>query len=260
MSLIFDTCIQHARYLAQTTFMVIDMNPRNLNQKSIEIREQKSPVETIQAEIIRRICFREYPPGSQLKEAGLAKEFGVSRTPVRDAISRINHLGLVVTRNGVGTVVVELSNEQIRHVYEMRLHLSTLIGAMAPREITKQDHILITDLLAEANVLKSDFSPRHYVQLNHQLHNFVTDLIGNSLLRSFWQQTYYQAASTWYRIATLATTDAASGLVLELSDLKYAIQQSDPSAVGFVQRIHIGYGFQRINELLLTRDLENPDP
>lgn len=237
--------------------MGINMEDRDLDHRSTEIHEQKSPVEAIQAEIIRRICFREYPPGSQLKEAKLAQEFRVSRTPVRDAISRINHLGLVDTRNGVGTVVVELSNEQIRHVYEMRLHLSTLIGSMTPREITQNDHILIADLLAEANALKNDFSPKRYVELNHQLHNFVTDLIGNSLLRSFWQQTYYQAASTWYRIATLAKTDAASGLVLELCDLKNAIKHGDPSAVGFVQRIHIGYGFQRINEFLLMQNLEN---
>lgn len=228
------------------------MEKQDFDHNSTEINEQKPSVEIMQAEIIRRICFREYPPGSQLKEAKLAMEFGVSRTPVRDAISRINHLGLVETRNGVGTVVIELSDEQIRHVYAMRLQLATLIGVMTPRQITMVDKTLVAELLTEAAALKRDFSPRRYMELNHQLHNLVTDLIGNSLLRSFWQQTYHQAASTWYRIAALAETDAASGLVLELHDLENAIQQGDPSAVGFVQRIHIGYGFQRVEEYLLT--------
>ncbi len=41
------------------------------------------------------------------------KSFGVSRTPVRDALSRISHLGLIETRNGVGTVVVALTETQI---------------------------------------------------------------------------------------------------------------------------------------------------
>ena len=67
----------------------------------------------------------------RLKEAELATEFGVSRTPVRDALSRISHLGLVETRNGVGTVVVALTDTQIRHVYDMRLELAGLIGRVA---------------------------------------------------------------------------------------------------------------------------------
>ncbi len=233
------------------------MEALEIDQDPADVNEPRSSVESMQSEIIRRICFREYPPGTQLKEAILAKEFGVSRTPVRDAISRINHLGLVETRNGVGTMVIELSDEQIRHVYEMRLHLATLIGAMSPRPVTERDQDRVAELLRDAVALKENFSPTRYVELNHQLHNLVAELIGNSLLRSFWRQAYYQAASTWYRIATLAETDAASGLVLELHDLKDAIQQGDPSAVGFVQRIHIGYGFQRIEEHLLTRSVDS---
>lgn len=57
---------------------------------------------------------------------------------LRDAISRIKHLGLVETRNGVGTVVVALSNEEIHHLYEMRLQLATLIGAMSPRAVPRK--------------------------------------------------------------------------------------------------------------------------
>ena len=53
------------------------MEKQDFDHNSTEINEQKPSVEIMQAEIIRRICFREYPPGSQLKEAKLAMEFGV---------------------------------------------------------------------------------------------------------------------------------------------------------------------------------------
>lgn len=219
--------------------------------------DRKPAVETIQSEIIRRICFREYQPGCQLKEAVLAKEFGVSRTPVRDAISRIQHLGLVKTLNGVGTVVVELSAEQIHHVYEMRLHLATLIGVMSPRTVTDEDRARAKELLQEVIGLEDDFSARRYVELNHELHNLVADLIGNSLLQTFWRQAYYQAASTWYSVAILAERDAASALVQELQDMNEALNNGDLLAVGFVQRIHIGYGFHRIKKHLLS---DQPKP
>ncbi len=205
----------------------------------------KTSVKSIQEEIIRRICFLDYPPGCQLKEATLAAEFGVSRTPVRDAISRIKHLGLVETRNGVGTVVITLTREQIGQVYEMRQQLATLIGTMSPRAVTDYDLARISELLDGAIALERDFKEREYLELNDQLQNLIADLIGNSVLRSFWRQTYFQAASTWYGVAALAKAEVAASLVQEIRDLKDALGRGDIAAVGYVQRVQIGYGYQR---------------
>lgn len=206
----------------------------------------QTTVETIQNEILRRICFLDYSPGSQLKEADLAREFGVSRTPVRDAISRIKHLGLVETLNGVGTVVTSLPQEQVEHVYEMRLHLATLIGTVSSRSVTAEDFDRVSELLSQAIALEQNFDARRYVELNDRLQNLIADLIGNTLLRSFWLQSYFQAASTWYGVALTAGPDMATSLVQELSEIKTALQKGDIAAVGFIQRVQIGYGYQRI--------------
>lgn len=213
--------------------------------------ERKSTAETIQAEILKRICFLEYHPGDQLKEAELAAEFGVSRTPVRDAISRISHLGLVETRNGVGIVVVALTAVQIRHVYDMRLQLAALIGTMSPRTITPVDQQMGRELLQDAEQLSRDFNARRYVEINHRLHGLIASLIGNMALRSFWWQTYYQAASTWYGLSNQMGPEAATALVAELRDINVALENCDTAAIGFIQRIHIGYGYQRIKTHLL---------
>lgn len=206
--------------------------------------------EEIQAELLQRICFLDYRPGDQLKEAYLAKEFGVSRTPVRDAISRISHLGLVETRNGVGTVVRQLSLTEITHVYNMRLELAPMIGMLNPRQIAPSDRKVCERLLGQAADLNDAFDARGYVQLNHRLHEFIAGLIGNDVLRSFWWQTYYQAASTWYQLAHLQGPKAATALVSELTDIRDALDHNDLRALGYVQRIHIGYGFEQIKTLL----------
>lgn len=218
--------------------------------------EFKSTVEVIQAEILQRICFLDYSPGEQLKEAELAAEFGVSRTPVRDAISRISHLGLVETRNGVGTVVVALSATQIRHVYDMRLELAALIGTMSPRTITETDCTTGRALLEEAKFLCNRFDTRRYIEINHRLHELITSLIGNGTLRSFWWQTYCQAASTWYRVSNQRGPDMAQALVSELSEINTALDLGDVAAIGFIQRTHIGYGYQRIKTHLLSTEAE----
>jgi DNA-binding GntR family transcriptional regulator len=213
--------------------------------------DQKTVVAEIQSRILERICFLDYPPGGQLKESVLAKEFGVSRTPVRDALSRISHLGLVETRNGVGTVVVALSRDEIAQVYEMRLHLATLIGRLSPVEIRQAHKDRAYDLLQRARRLAAGFDPREYVVLNHRLNHLIIDLIGNASLRSFWRQTYFQAASTWHRVAAIVGADVARSLVDELVDINTALAQNDVEALGYLQRIHIGYGYQRIKQHLL---------
>ncbi|SHM72327.1 transcriptional regulator, GntR family [Roseovarius litoreus] len=226
-----------------------------LSQKSTA-PDIKTTAETIQTEILQRICFLDYPPGTQLKEAELAAEFGVSRTPIRDAIGRISHLGLVETRNGVGTVVVALSAAQIRHVYDMRLELAPMIGTMSPRGITETDCEIGQTLLQDAKVLCSAFDSRKYIEINHRLHVLITSLIGNGTLRSFWWQTYCQAASTWYLVSSQRDLEMARALVAELGEINTALELGDVTAIGFIQRTHIGYGYQRIKTHLLSREGE----
>jgi len=212
--------------------------------------DRKPGVEDIQRLILKRICFLEYTPGDRLKEAELAEEFGVSRTPVRDAISRINHLGLVETINGVGNVVMELPQQKIAQVYEMRLHLASLIGITTPAQIEEGHLDRARDLLQQAHQLSGQVDSRQYVIVNDQLNTLISDLIGNSVLRSFWTQAYYQAASTWHRVVDSAGTEVADALVSELVDLENALAEDDIVAVGYIQRIHIGYGYARIRKFM----------
>lgn len=204
----------------------------------------------IQRLLVERICLLQYRPGDQLKEAELAREFGVSRTPVRDALNRISHLGMIESRNGVGTVVVRLSEEQIRHVYEMRLELACLIGKLSP-VAPGLDHLAaLNGLLDRARTLRDGFQADEYVLINHKLHEVIASMIGNSALQAMWLQTYVQAASTWYMVAQTRETEVAEALLEELSDLIIAVEHADAEAVGYVQRIHIQYGLAKINAML----------
>ncbi|MEM9104041.1 MAG: GntR family transcriptional regulator [Pseudomonadota bacterium] len=209
----------------------------------------------LQRIILERICFLDYKPGDQLKEAELAAEFGVSRTPLRDALSRINHLGLIESRNGVGTVVVRLSDRQIADIYEMRLQLAPMIGTNGSGEISDTHRKQLRRLLEQAEALGARVEARTYVQLNHDLNQLIAALIGNRILRSFWLQTYWQAASTWHRVAERAGTEVGPALISELTDLDAALDQSDLQAVGLIQRIHIGYGYARIRAHIFNQPM-----
>ncbi len=208
--------------------------------------EQKMDVAAIQHLLLERICLLKYKPGDQLKEAKLAREFGVSRTPVRDALNRISHLGLIESRNGVGTVVVGLSGEQIQHVYDVRLELACLLGKLSPITPTPDHLNALEDLLARAHIMRERFSADDYIAINHELNALIASMIGNTILRAMWLQLYVQAASTWHRVAETMGPDVVDALIDELNDLISAVKRGDAESIGHIQRVHISYGYIKV--------------
>src|SRR5690606_8583734 len=82
--------------------------------------------EAIYEELRDRICLLDLPPGAPLREQALAEEFGVSRTPVREALTMLRVDGLVVRRQGGGTSVSTVDLKRMRVVYSLRIKLSEL--------------------------------------------------------------------------------------------------------------------------------------
>ncbi|MGH1484160.1 MAG: GntR family transcriptional regulator, partial [Geminicoccales bacterium] len=62
----------------------------------------------IYEELRGRICLLDYEPGAIIKERELANEFGVSRTPLRRVLQKLESDGLVLSKQGHGTVVTEI--------------------------------------------------------------------------------------------------------------------------------------------------------
>src|SRR5437016_3803193 len=81
-------------------------------------RDRVSPYE----QLVRAITSGDLPPGSPLIEVALAERFGVSRTPVREALTRLEQDGLVA-RGDLGLVVREITPEEILDIYDVRIVL-----------------------------------------------------------------------------------------------------------------------------------------
>jgi DNA-binding transcriptional regulator YhcF (GntR family) len=80
--------------------------------------------ERIYGTIRDRICLLEYEPGTRLAEEDLAREFGVSRTPIRRVLSRLESEGLVESRHGVGTFVTDVDIDNLAQVFQLRMELA----------------------------------------------------------------------------------------------------------------------------------------
>lgn len=101
------------------------------------------------AEAIRQMILNgELPVGSPLRQEDLAGQFGVSRTPLREAIAALSTEGLVVTDSHRGAVVAKPSLDELRQTYEIREVLEVLAGRRAAELCTPEDIASLNRVLA----------------------------------------------------------------------------------------------------------------
>lgn len=209
-------------------------------------KAKKTSVQAIHDALRDRICYREYLPGTLLRENELAAEFGVSRTPVREALQRLNYLGMIESRTGLGTIVTELDADELVELYEMRLKVCELIGVLNPREISTKNVEAMTELIDRAVAISANFDVLSYFEINHQVHFELNKIIGNRALRHIRDQLYFRIASAWFGVAEMSPDEVAADLVRELTELRWAMLENDPVAVGYIQRNHIAAGLRRV--------------
>lgn len=207
------------------------------------MRESTSHIYSI---ILDRICLLEYPPGTVLREGALAEEFGTSRTPIREVFLRLSLLGLVESRNGVGTFVTGMDYTAYRDIYAMRLRVAELIGELCPRAVSAADIRAVQDLLQRTHALGNQFDIRTYWNLNHELHFTISSLIGNSALRELWDRYYFQTARIWYAIAARFPDQTAEAFTAEVEATLRAMRADDSKAIGYVQRNFIADAMRKV--------------
>ena len=103
----------------------------------MQTRKSKSAIvfETLRDQIL----INKLQPGSILGEVALAEEFGVSRTPVRQALQRLAALGLVEIRDGAGTFVTSVDRQTQRDAYQIRIALEKLALETCMEHIEEQE-------------------------------------------------------------------------------------------------------------------------
>ena len=103
----------------------------------MQARKSKS---TIVFETLRdQILVNKLQPGDMLGEIALSQEFGVSRTPVRQALQQLAALGLVEIRDGAGTFVTPVDRETQRNAYQIRIAMEKLALETCMDHITEEE-------------------------------------------------------------------------------------------------------------------------
>lgn len=201
-----------------------------------------------------RICLLDYAPGSRLREEDLADEFGVSRTPVRRVLVKLEAEGLLRSMHGVGTIVTDIDVNELAQVYELRVELAELVGTLSPAIIDETMIARFRDIRARCNELVAMRDPRSFSRINMEFFHLFTTLTTNEPLREISERLYYQTTRIWLK--TAARLNGFDELLQnefvtfqrEVADITEAVEHGDLAAAGHVRRAHIAMSFRRIRQ------------
>lgn len=142
----------------------------------------RTHAERLRAQIADDIVCGRIPPGTQLDEMSLAARFGVSRTPVREALRELAAFGLIVHRAHRGAVVTALTEERLKEMFVVMAELESLAAGACAVSMTPQERQELIDIhdLSEDLVRRGDMIT--YTEVNDRFHAFLYQASHNSFL------------------------------------------------------------------------------
>lgn len=186
------------------------------------------------------ILSGELAPGAPLGEVEQAQRLGVSRTPVREALSRLIADGLATARSPRVLVVTELSEARIRDVYELRQALETQAAAIAARRGNPAEFSALRERLAAAPALLEgggDAGIEAYFELVDALDGAIDRSLGNAVFHDALASARLHSA----RIRRLSRHDPArlAAAAEEHLLVAEAIAEGDAELAAHATHVHL---------------------
>lgn len=196
------------------------------------------PLRDVVFQTLRQAILRgELKPGERLMEIHLAQKLGVSRTPVREAIHKLELEGLVLMIPRKGAVVAEITLRDLEEVLEVRMALEELAVRSACRRINKEQLAELRELAESFKAALSGEDVSAYVEADVALHDAIYAATGNSrlvqMLSNLREQMYR------YRMEYLKDRGAHNRLAMEHEEILTALENRDEAAAVKSMRFHV---------------------
>jgi DNA-binding GntR family transcriptional regulator len=203
--------------------------PRRRPRTVPSAAQRISPYETLK----QAIFDGQLKPGEPLIETALASWYKVSRTPVREALSRLEQDGLV-ERSDRGLIVRRRSPEEIIDIYETRIALEATAGRMAAERRSDHDIRILRRLIQRSRDVAADDDQK--ADLNREFHHAIWHASHNESLRDLLTRLDLHLAR--YPATTLSYPNRWEEAKAEHTALVDAVEARDGSRAYEISRIH----------------------
>lgn len=197
----------------------------------------KSLVEHAYAEIRQRILDNHYPPGSNALESTLAAELGISRTPLREALVRLQNEGLIELIPRHGMRVLPVSATDMKEIYEILSALESYAAELVARRKPGRLELkpLIDAIRDMEAALRAD-ELESWAKADERFHKYLIEAAGNRLLVEAVQQYWDRVHRA--RMISLRLRPKPDKSTREHMALVEMLRKGDPKGAVQVNRTH----------------------
>ena len=200
--------------------------------------------------IEERIVTGIYPPGTRLDEQELATAFGVSRTPVREALIQLASVGLIEIRPRRGATVPEIGAARLCEMFEVMAELEAMCARLAARRITAAEQQALEAAHRACESARDAGNPDIYYQLNEVFHQRIYEASHNTFLAG--QATALHRRLRPYRRLQLRVRNRMAASFQEHQAIVDAIQAGEGERASSLLRDHVTVQGERFADLVAT--------
>ncbi len=186
--------------------------------------------------LLERIVSGELEPGSRIVETRVAREFGISQAPVREALRSLATLGLVEMRPHRGAWVSKPNQKELIEAVQVRGVLEAFAAELAAPTISDELILDLERLLEEMLDLAANGDALAQAHKNAEFHATVVSAAGNAMLERTWK--LLEPFSQTYLTATVPGVDLM-WLAKRHKPIVDALKARDPEAAALVMRHHL---------------------
>ncbi len=198
------------------------------------------------AALEQAIINGEYKEGDTLNELKLCTILGVSRTPIREALTQLEREGLVETIPNKGAVVVGISAKDVEDIYTIRLRLEGFAAELAAKNMTPEQKNNLEQIIELQEFYSARSDMDHIRQLDADFHNSIYEATDNRSLCAILTSFHNQIQRG--RSLSLGVSGRSVKSISEHRKIMEAIKASESELAGQLMTAHIKNAFNNFKD------------
>ena len=212
--------------------------------KTKKIINQSINEKTYQA-IKSNILSSEFPPGSRLQEEHLVNLLGVSKTPIKLALTKLEQDGLVHVIHRRGAFVVELTIEMAKEIYSLREILEGLASRLATSNLSQKNKKELRNIIDQLSYKNKKMLIEEYIKLDERFHGIILSASNHKRLQQYIINSF--DLIRLFKLKTASLPGRQKESFNEHKKIFMALEKNDPAKAEAAMRDHI----RKISESLI---------
>ncbi|MCF6094863.1 GntR family transcriptional regulator [Microaerobacter geothermalis] len=200
-------------------------------EKSLPLYEQ------IYYSLKKMIMDGVFQPGERIFESKIAREFGISRSPVREAIRSLQNEGLLILDQKSQILVYRPSLHDIKEIYQCRMALESMAASLAASQVNDQEIEELEQVLSLTKKALEENDPNEAINQNAKFHDLIIQFSRNRRLQT--QLESLRALTHFYRVHNFQGKSRGRTILSDHHGILTELKNRNPEKASHVMSQHM---------------------